>query len=144
MHLVFSGMFNSSFELKLVTLSLLFIHFVLFSNSRIDTENDTASTFGKVSEEKNKFQGGILLNDTIYAIPSNAENILCIDTHKSGEGKDSSDYVNNYSLLGNLPPTKDKWQGKDKKDHYFNLLTLFGFSGSLLTLNFNTRWVCWI
>lgn len=74
---------------------------------RIDTQKDIATTFGIVSGEKNKWQGGVLLNNgMIYAIPSNAKHILCIDTSIS-----AVDGGNDYSLLGNLPPTKDKWQG---------------------------------
>ncbi len=76
---------------------------------RIDTENDVGTTFGVVSSEKNKWQGGILLDGVIYAIPSNARHILCIDTETF---KDDGSVK--YSLLGNLPPTKDKWQGNKK------------------------------
>ena len=119
MHLVFSGMWNSSFWTYIayiILLSFNFTFFLLVDFGRIDTENDIATTlFGKVSEEKNKFKGGILLNGTIYAIPSNAKHILCIDTNKGGgEGNDDSYYQNRYNLIGNLPPTKDKWQGKQE------------------------------
>jgi len=35
-----------------------------------------------VSGEKNKYQGGVLADDGhVYAIPSNSEQILCIDTN---------------------------------------------------------------
>jgi hypothetical protein len=63
-----------------------------------------------VSDEKNKWQGGILFNGTIYAIPSNTNNILCIDTNNC-DNEDMQRGENNFDLIGNLPPKKDKWQG---------------------------------
>ncbi len=85
---------------------------------RIDTRRDVATTFGVVSGEKNKWQGGILSHDgKIYAIPSNAKHILYIDTstnpcETTGGESDFSESETKYSLVGDLPGTKDKWQGK--------------------------------
>ena len=39
-----------------------------------------------MSGEKNKYQGGVLADDGhVYAIPSNSEHILCIDTNTKKE-----------------------------------------------------------
>ena len=76
-----------------------------FLCERINTETDHVSSFGFVGKEKNKWQGAQLAKDKIlYAIPSNAEQILCIDT--SGA---SSDY---YIMGNNFTSLKDKWQGE--------------------------------
>jgi len=73
---------------------------------KINTSNDQVSTFGKVSEEKNKWQGAVLSKETgyLYAIPSNAKHILCIDTRKESDN-------DNICFAGNLTTKKDKWQG---------------------------------
>jgi len=92
---------------------------------RINTNTDYVTTFGVVSGEKNKWQGGVLAPDGhIYAIPSNARNILCLDTKASNNSSKSNDDDNKKQILGNdddsrysiklvgdLPPSKDKWQG---------------------------------
>ena len=79
---------------------------------------NVATTFGIVSSEKNKWQGGILSDDgNIYAIPSNAKHILRIDTSPASSLNTRESWVSNerereYSLVGDLPGTKDKWQGE--------------------------------
>ncbi len=95
--------------------------------NRIDVEDDTVTTFGKVSEEKNKYQGGTLARDgVVYAIPSNANDILCIDTNMRNDKKShSSDkltsekYISSLDrdaafVIGSLESTKDKWQGTSR------------------------------
>ena len=91
--------------------------------NRIDTDTNVVTTFGKVSEEKNKYQGGTLATDGfIYAIPSNANDILCIDTNP----QPSQSVTNEMSFLekdaafgiGDIYKStqtkrKDKWQGKN-------------------------------
>ncbi len=91
---------------------------------RIDTETNIATTFGKVSGEKNKYQGGTLGGDGfIYAIPSDANNILCIDSNKSSQSTIEDKVDGTISFLhkdtaftiGDIKCTKkkkkDKWQG---------------------------------
>lgn len=71
-----------------------------------------------MSTVKNKWQGGILLDGMIYAIPSNSQNILKIDTSKSLSECES----NEYSLIGNLPSTKDKWQGRYANEAWISII----------------------
>jgi hypothetical protein len=95
-------------------------------STRIDTDTNVVTTFGKVSEEKNKYQGGTLAADGfIYAIPSNANDILCIDTNPKS-GNSNSDAENGEIsfldkdatfMIGDIyrstqTKRKDKWQGK--------------------------------
>jgi len=52
----------------------------------------------------------------IYAIPSDADNILCIDTDESGEESkiNGISYLNEgaaFTIGDKIPDTKDKWQG---------------------------------
>lgn len=89
----------------------------------IDTEENTASTFGQVSSEKNKYQGGTLADDGfIYAICSNANNILCIDSNPSEKDEDEDEHIisfkegENAFTIGDIyaitgTKRKDKWQG---------------------------------
>mmetsp|Transcript_17568 Transcript_17568/g.26592 ORF Transcript_17568/g.26592 Transcript_17568/m.26592 type:complete len:155 (+) Transcript_17568:1417-1881(+) len=69
------------------------------------------------SSPQNKYQGGTLGNDgLIYAIPSDADNILCIDTDESGEESkiNGISYLNEgaaFTIGDKIPDTKDKWQG---------------------------------
>lgn len=92
---------------------------------RIDTDTNVVTTFGKVSEEKNKYQGGTLAGDGfIYAIPSNANDILCIDTNnpESGSSNDENGEISFLDqdaafTIGDIYEStqtkrKDKWQGK--------------------------------
>ena len=63
-----------------------------------------------VNKEKNKWQGGCLSRDgKIFAIPSNAKEILCIDTAIPDNNIVSDEMK--YSFVGNFQPKKDKWQG---------------------------------
>lgn len=69
-----------------------------------------------IPSPQNKYQGGTLGNDgVIYAIPSDANNILCIDTDESCEELkiDGISYLDEGEAftIGNIPGTKDKWQG---------------------------------
>lgn len=88
---------------------------------RIHTKSDVVTTFGKVSQEKNKYQGGTLAADGyIYAIPSNSNNILCIDSNdKDGDEDNTEIYFNEEDaayVIGDIVSTKrkrtDKFQGK--------------------------------
>ena len=75
------------------------------------------TTFGVVSGEKNKWQGGTLASDGyLYAIPSNSKQILCINTNPMKEEGEFYDEACVH-LIGDLPATKDKWQGKEIKMH---------------------------
>mmetsp|Transcript_51659 Transcript_51659/g.155057 ORF Transcript_51659/g.155057 Transcript_51659/m.155057 type:complete len:521 (-) Transcript_51659:565-2127(-) len=77
---------------------------------RID-ETDQATTFGSVSGEKNKYQGGVLGRDGyVYAVPSNAKHVLRIDTRPESWIEDKNDR-SKATIIGDLPPLKDKWQG---------------------------------
>lgn len=103
--------------------------------SRIDTESDAVTTFGRVSEEKNKYQGGTLAADGfIYAIPSNSNNILCIDSNKRVKNEAHDGDRNAAFTIGDIRCTKnkikDKWQGKLSRSWRMGrklsfLLTLF-------------------
>jgi hypothetical protein len=88
-----------------------------------------------ISNEKNKYQGGVLSprDGCIYAIPCNAQNILRIDTNMNvnvnhpnipveeddssmksilvDENKNKNDESWRVRVVGDLPSTKDKWQG---------------------------------
>lgn len=73
------------------------------------------TTFGVVSGEKNKWQGGTLAPDGhLYAIPSNSKQILCINTNPMDQEEEFYDQARIH-LVGDLPPKKDKWQGKEIK-----------------------------
>ena len=77
-----------------------------------------------MSGEKNKYQGGVLADDGhVYAIPSNSEHILCIDTNTNnkrislvdeGRREKGASFLEKDAALviGDIPPIKDKWQGK--------------------------------
>jgi hypothetical protein len=94
--------------------------------SRIDTNCNVATTFGRVSQEKNKYQGGTLARDgVIYAIPSNANDILCIDTnqvHVAAKNDKLNNEIEYFAqdaafTIGDIyalteTKRKDKWQGK--------------------------------
>jgi DNA-binding beta-propeller fold protein YncE len=79
---------------------------------RIDTETNSVTTFGRISGEKNKYQGGTLSskNGFVYAIPSNSEHILCINTNP-GQGLVELDSEVQSCEIGNIPKRKDKFQG---------------------------------
>lgn len=72
---------------------------------KIDTGKHEASTFGKVSSCKNKFQGGVLAVDKcIYALCADFNSILRIDTNP--------DTPLSISLVGEgFKDCDDKWQG---------------------------------
>ena len=73
---------------------------------RIDPFKNEATTFGKVSSTRNKFQGGVLssVDKCVYAVAADADCILKIDTDPNTPlsieliGKDFQD-------------VDDKWQG---------------------------------
>ena len=97
---------------------MISLHMIM---SRIHTKSDVVTTFGKVSQEKNKYQGGTLAADGyIYAIPSNSNNILCIDSNDKDGDEDNTDiYFNEEDaayVIGDIVSTKrkrtDKFQGK--------------------------------
>ena len=57
-------------------------------------------------------QGGVLAKDGyIYAVPSNARGILRIDSRPESQTGIPSHEPSRISVIGNLPDTKDKWQG---------------------------------
>jgi hypothetical protein len=95
---------------------------------RVDPATDAVTTFGhgSVPPDKNKWQGGVLAPDgLVYCIPSDATSILCIDTNpgvferlaaaasseQEGEADGGTTRHAAVTLIGDLPTTKDKWQG---------------------------------
>jgi len=74
---------------------------------KIDTTTDTVTTFGYTSTLKNKYQGGIYSqrDKCIYCIPADGHHVLRIATDPEIEGEKP------IQLIGNLPLSKDKWQG---------------------------------
>jgi len=73
---------------------------------RIDPLKNEATTFGKVSSVKNKWQGGVLssLDGCVYAVPADMHNILKIDTNP--------DTPVTIDMLGSgFQDVEDKWQG---------------------------------
>lgn len=58
-------------------------------------------------------QGGVLSSKggCVYAIPSNALQILRIDTNPLPKAQNTEDH-RQVSFVGSLPPKKDKWQGE--------------------------------
>jgi hypothetical protein len=73
---------------------------------RIDPFKNVATTFGKVGESRNKFQGGVLstVDNCVYAVPADADCVLRIDTDPNRTH--SIDYVGD-----NFQEIDDKWQG---------------------------------
>jgi len=68
---------------------------------KIDPTTDTASTFGSVSRDGNKWEGGVLAPDgMIYGITKNSTAVLKIDP--------TNDTV---STFGSLSGDTDKWMG---------------------------------
>ena len=97
-----------SYESSILIMKSIMILYAKIIITRIDTETDVVTTFGTVSSEKNKWQGGVLAkNGFLYALPSNSRQVLCINTAKNNEMND-----NMIELFGNLSKTKDKFQGK--------------------------------
>jgi len=76
---------------------------------RIDTKTDQCSTFGFTGTDKNKWQGGVLSarDGCVYCIPANGRHVARIATTSSST---DDDYYA-VQLIGDLPATKDKWQG---------------------------------
>ncbi|KAL3934813.1 MAG: hypothetical protein SGBAC_009543 [Bacillariaceae sp.] len=74
---------------------------------KINPTTDHCETFGYAGEMKNKWQGGTLStrDNCIYCIPADGVRVCRIATDPSIEGE------NPVQLLGNLPESKDKWQG---------------------------------
>jgi len=73
---------------------------------RIDPLRNEATTFGKVSERKNKYQGGVLssVDKCVYAVPADMNNILRIDT--------DPDTPLAIDVIGSgFQDCEDKWQG---------------------------------
>lgn len=57
-------------------------------------------------------KGGVLAKDGyIYAVPSNARGILRIDSRPELVTSIAAHDATRVSVIGNLPDTKDKWQG---------------------------------
>lgn len=57
-------------------------------------------------------QGGVLANNGyIYAVPSNAHGILQIDSRPQSVTNIAAHDPARISVIGDLPDTKDKWQG---------------------------------
>lgn len=97
---------------------------------KIDPVTDHVTTFGRVSAQKNKWQGAVLspIDSCIYCIPSNAEYVLQINTTTAANGvsgalgstaadqRKLNKYIDDNNervrLLGrNLSSMKDKFQG---------------------------------
>lgn len=74
---------------------------------KIDTSTDICTTFGYTSTMKNKYQGGVYSarDKCIYSIPANGLHVLRIATDPEIEGEKP------IQLIGDLPVSKDKWQG---------------------------------
>jgi DNA-binding beta-propeller fold protein YncE len=74
---------------------------------RIDITTDTCTTFGSTSTLLNKYQGGVYSarDKCIYAIPASGLHVLRIATDPEIEGEKP------IQLIGELPASKDKWQG---------------------------------
>lgn len=109
----------------LVPVHAIYLHYIVrpcHATIRIDTDTNVVTTFGKVSEEKNKYQGGTLAPDGfIYAIPSNANDILCIDTNPKSSQlvTDEIAFKEEDAAFGigdiyksTQTRRKDKWQGE--------------------------------
>ena len=73
---------------------------------RIDPLQNEATTFGKVSASRNKFQGGVLsiVDKCVYAVPADAGCVLKIDTNP--DTPLSIDFIGK-----NFQEVDDKWQG---------------------------------
>ena len=90
---------------------------------KIDVKNDRVTTFGRIESprvnedgspyvEKNKWQGGVLARDGfVYAIPSDAQSVLRIDTRPLTECEQKVPSRERVSCVGELARTKDKFQG---------------------------------
>ena len=90
---------------------------------KIDVEADRVTTFGQIESsrlnedgspyvEKNKWQGGVLARDGfVYAIPSDSQSVLRIDTRPLTEGEQDFPSRDRVSCFGDLARTKDKYQG---------------------------------
>lgn len=78
----------------------------------IDTKTSFVSTFGKISGEKNKYQGGIRSskNGYVYAIPSNSKHVLSIDTNPGDDESKRYEYQKACEI-GEISNRKDKFQG---------------------------------
>lgn len=73
---------------------------------RIDPFKNEATTFGKVSSSRNKFQGGVLssVDKCVYAVAADADCILKIDTDPNTPLR--------IDLIGkDFQDVDDKWQG---------------------------------
>jgi hypothetical protein len=73
---------------------------------RIDPLKNEATTFGKVSPLKNKWQGGVLssVDKCVYAVPADMTNILKIDT-------DPETALSIDTIGDDFKNVEDKWQG---------------------------------
>lgn len=73
---------------------------------RIDPLKNEATTFGKVSAVKNKWQGGVLssIDKCVYAVPADMNNILKIDT-------DPDTPLSIETIGSGFQDVEDKWQG---------------------------------
>lgn len=90
---------------------------------KIDVDADRVTTFGRIKSprvnedgspyvEKNKWQGGVLARDGfVYAIPSDSQSVLRIDTRPLTEGEREVPSRDRVSCFGDLARTKDKYQG---------------------------------
>lgn len=83
---------------------------------RIDPKTGKATTFGKVSRKKNKFQGGVLSpkDKSIYAMPADSDVVLKIDTNP--DTPPTIAYVplpllEDGNSIGVAKDTEDKFQG---------------------------------
>ena len=73
---------------------------------RIDPIKNEATTFGKVPDSVNKWQGGVLssIDNCVYAVPADNSTVLRIDTDPNTPL--SFDYVGS-----GFQDIDDKWQG---------------------------------
>lgn len=82
---------------------------------RIDPVKDEATTFAKLSDTKNKWQGGVLspIDKCVYAVPADSDCILRIDTDPDTPLKVDTtigtEFLSGSSISSN--DLTDKWQG---------------------------------
>ena len=79
----------------------------IYDDSRNSSgDRDKSGTTERERRKKNKWQGGVLVGNAIYAIPCNAESVLKIDTDASSRSPIMTELG-----LGVIPRGFCKWQG---------------------------------
>jgi len=80
---------------------------------RIDPIKNEATTFGKVSGDINKWQGGVLssVDHCIYAVPADNSTVLRIDTDPNNDNPNNTPSLDIDYVGENFQDVDDKWQG---------------------------------